>query len=126
MVWLVDDDPEDLEIFQYALQRNGYPGEIRFVINGKLLMEMLSSSPRELLPSIIVLDLNMHERNGFEILKDLKANPAFRGIPVIILSGSANKEDEATCMELGCDRYWKKPNSMPEYDEMTKYLITLF
>lgn len=126
MLWLVDDDPEDLEIFQYALQKSGYPGEIRFLLSGALLTEMLTSSPRELLPSVIVLDLNMHEQSGFDVLKDLKANSALRGIPVIILSGSANQEDEATCLELGCDRYWKKPNSLLEYDEMARYLITLF
>lgn len=126
MIWLVDDDAEDLEIFQYTLQRNGYRGETRCVENGTMLMELLTQSSRELLPSVIVLDLNMHESTGFEVLKDIKANVALRGIPVIILSGSSNKDDESRCMELGGDRYWKKPNSIHDYDVMAKYLITLF
>lgn len=126
MIWLVDDDAEDLDIFQGALQKNGYPGETRFVNSGKLLMELLTRVPRELLPSVIVLDLNMHIKTGFEVLKDMKADTALRGIPVIILSGSANTDDETTCLELGCDRYWKKPSSMHDYDVMARYLITLF
>jgi CheY-like chemotaxis protein len=126
MIWLVDDDAEDLDIFQDALQKNGYSGETRFVDSGKLLMELLAQVPRELLPSVVVLDLNMYVKTGFEVLKDMKADIALRGIPVIILSGSANTYDETTCFALGCDRYWKKPSSMHDYDRMAKYLITLF
>ena len=126
MIWLADDDDEDLEIFQDALQRNGYSGETRYVSNGKLLMDLLAGTPRELLPSVIILDLNMHSKTGFDVLKDMKADPALSGIPVIILSGSSNKDDEATCLALGCDRYWQKPSSIHDYDRMARYLITLF
>lgn len=126
MIWLTDDDNEDLEMFQDALQRNGYSGETRYVSDGALLMDLLKSSPRKSLPAVIILDLNMHSKTGFEVLTDMKSSRALAGIPVIILSGSSNKDDEATCMALGCDRYWQKPSSIHDYDAMAKYLITLF
>jgi DNA-binding response OmpR family regulator len=126
MIWLTDDDNEDLEMFQDALQRNGYSGETRYVSDGALLMDLLKSSPRKSLPAVIILDLNMHSKTGFEVLTDMKASRALAGIPVIILSGSSNKDDEAKCMVLGCDRYWQKPSSIHDYDAMAKYLITLF
>lgn len=126
MIWLVDDDNEDLEFFQDALQRNGYTGETRYIDSGTHLMDLLTTLPREELPSVIVLDLNMHSKSGFETLADIKSNPRLCGIPVMILSGSTDREDEGRCMALGCERYWVKPGSMHEYDVMANYLIKLF
>jgi CheY-like chemotaxis protein len=126
MIWLVDDDAEDLDLFQDALNRNGYRGETSHIDSGNLLVKMLEQSPPELLPSVIVLDLNMHLKNGYEVMRDIKLNPKFRNIPVIILSGSSDTDEEAKCLEAGCDRYWQKPNALDDYDRMAKHLITLF
>lgn len=126
MIWLVDDDVEDLDLFQEALQRNGYSGGITLVMSGTLVMDMLRLTVPQRLPSVVILDLNMHTKSGFDVLKDMKADAVVHGIPVIILSGSCNAEDEATCLKLGCERYWKKPNTMPEYDVMANHLRVMF
>jgi CheY-like chemotaxis protein len=78
------------------------------------------------LPSVILLDLNMPLKNGYQSLQDIKRTPALSGIPVIIVTSSANQKDEADCMKLGCNKFFNKPFSLQGYDELiNKILATL-
>lgn len=78
MVYLVDDDIDDLEILQEALVHNNYYGPVKTVQNGKMLMDELSERTK---PEVIVLDLNMPLKNGFEVLRELKSRPNWRLFP---------------------------------------------
>lgn len=122
MVYLVDDDIDDLEILQEALIHNNYYGPVKTVQNGKVLMDELSESRR---PEVIVLDLNMPLKNGFEVLKELKSRPELEGIPVIVLTSSTNATDRTRCLDLGCNFFFNKPDSLIGYDpiatEVKKY-----
>lgn len=117
MVYLVDDDIDDLEIVQEALIQNDYTGPVVTVQNGKVLMDKLLEDA-DAKPDVIVLDLNMPLKDGFEVLSEIKTHPLFRNIPVIVLTASGNKSDELRCFELGCNFFFTKPNSMQEYDAL--------
>ncbi|MCA9311216.1 MAG: diguanylate cyclase [Phycisphaerales bacterium] len=69
---------------------------------------------REQQPSLILLDLNMPETTGFEVLKSLKGNTETMEIPVIIVSGSADSADKVRAFELGAMDYVCKPFDVPE------------
>jgi CheY-like chemotaxis protein len=84
------------------------------VSNGKLLMDRLHQTDNEK-PDVIVLDLNMPLKNGFEALKEIKNSPSLSAIPVIILTASSNKQDEIRCLELGCNFFYTKPSTMNDY-----------
>jgi|SRR5687767_14850857 len=122
MVYLVDDDIDDLEILQEALVHNNYYGPVKTVLNGKMLMDELFESKK---PEVIVLDLNMPLKNGFEVLRELKSSPELKGIPVIVLTASTNATDRAKCVNLGCNFFFNKPDSLTGYDriaaEVKKY-----
>lgn len=113
MVYLVDDDIDDLEIMQEALIHNNYYGPVKIVQNGKMLMDDLSENRR---PEVIVLDLNMPLKNGFDVLRELKSKAALEGIPVIVLTSSSNATDRARCLDLGCSFFFNKPDSLTGYD----------
>jgi len=113
MVYLVDDDVDDLDIMKEALYAHSYKGPVSSAANGKMLLDKLSSHKET--PDVIVMDLNMPVKNGFETLKEIKANSTLKDIPVIILTASSNKMDEARCYELGCDYYYNKPMSISDY-----------
>ena len=117
MVYLVDDDIDDLEIVQEALVQNNYKGPVITAENGKILMDKLHQGS-DTKPDVILLDLNMPLKDGFEALKEIKSQSEFRDIPVIILTASANKADELRCFELGCDFFYTKPNTMKEYNPL--------
>lgn len=114
MVYLVDDDLDDLEIIQQALSQNSYKGTVRTAVNGLQLMSDLHR-PDRVTPDVIVLDLNMPLKNGFQVLAEIRSDPTLNTIPVIVLTASANKNDAIKCFELGCDFFFRKPHTMPDY-----------
>jgi CheY-like chemotaxis protein len=117
MVYLVDDDADDLEIVQEALIQNSYKGPVKTASNGQALMDDLNKNggPN---PGVIVLDLNMPLKNGFEVLKEIKSNPSLSRIPIVVLTASSSKGDEIRCMELGCAFYFRKPYTLAEYSSL--------
>ena len=64
---------------------------------------------REKKPDIVLVDLQMPGKSGFEILTELKSDPDTRDIPVVVFSGSSRPEDEDKCMEAGAADYLTKP-----------------
>ena len=118
MVYLVDDDTDDLEIFQEALYRNDYNGKVILAPNGKVLMDHLLKADPAARPDLIVLDLNMPLKDGFQALTEIKDDPELKSIPVVILTSSSNKKDELRCFELGCSLFWQKPSSLEEYNTL--------
>ena len=118
MVYLCDDDVDDLEIVQVALIQNSYKGPVKTVLNGQALMDDLHNINGQQKPDVILLDLNMPLKDGFKVLKEIKGDPKFNTIPVIVLTSSSNKNDEIRCIELGCRYFFKKPFSMQEYQSV--------
>ena len=116
MVYLVDDDVDDLEFVQEALVSNSYKGPVDTATNGQQLLERLADQKTK--PDVIILDLNMPLLDGFQALHRIKSNPTFSRIPVIILTASTNKDDEMRCFALGCTSFFRKPSRLDQYSEL--------
>lgn len=116
MVYLVDDDVDDLEIMQEALALNSYKGPVRTAMNGLELMKDLNNPAAENRPDVILLDLNMPLKDGFTVMQEIKRDPSLSAIPIIVLSATSNKNDEIRSFELGCSFFFHKPHRMPDYD----------
>ncbi len=119
MVYLVDDDADDLEILQQALFHHSYKGPVRIAENGQILLDYLTSQGLHE-RDIILMDLNMPLKNGFITLGEMKTIPTLKNIPVIILTSSSNKADEAKCFELGCSYFYTKPSSFEGYSSIVQ------
>lgn len=76
----------------------------------------------EPLPALILLDLHLPAINGFEILQEIKTNPLFRHIPVIVLSTSTNARDVRKCYELGANGYMVKDVDYDRYRDSMRSL----
>ena len=116
MIYLVDDDSDDLEIMKEALVENSYKGPVLTVHNGQALMDRLQSATDK--PDVIILDLNMPLKDGFQALEEIRSMPHMNNIAVIILTASSRKEDEIRCLELGCNYFFRKPVVMKEYSSL--------
>jgi CheY-like chemotaxis protein len=101
VVWIVDDDPDDQYLFEITFQSLSPPVNVKLLNNGVELLPALIES--DLLPSLILLDLNMPLMDGFEALRRLRANPAYRTLPVVVLTTSTRKEDEVKALNLGAN-----------------------
>lgn len=120
MVYLVDDDIDDLELVKEALEGKGFNGIVACANNGE---EFLSKLERSNLPELVVLDLNMPLKDGFEVLKEMKKSRHFSVVPVIVLTSSQNKQDETKCFDLGCNLFLTKPSTLEEYNALASKIL---
>lgn len=119
MVYLIDDDYDDLEIVQEALLENSYKGPVISINNGKKLIDKLNGEEVPPKPSVIVLDINMPLLDGFQTLEKIRQHPLYHTTPVIMLTASSNKEDEEKGYRLGCNFFLTKPSRMSDYNTLT-------
>lgn len=107
-ILLVDDDPAVLQLLEKALALHRYN-----ILSAKTGVEALRLT-RECHPALIILDVSLPGRNGFEILEELNADPVTAPIPVIFLSGSDVLADKLTGLKLGAVDYISKPVQIQE------------
>lgn len=122
-----EDDADDRFLLQAAFEENGFSETLRFADNGVDLLGMLSTPPldeeeRPVLPKFILLDLNMPKKDGREVLREIKADPALKQIPIIIFSTTSNEQEMRRCYELGANSYITKPSS---FDNLLKTVASL-
>lgn len=112
VVLMVDDDEDDRLVAQDAFEDSGAPGRFIPLGDEKKLLDYLSRNPQ---PAVILLDIKLPLTEEFQILKEIKANPSYRNIPVVILSTYRSAGREAESLELGADAYFTKPPTFPEW-----------
>ena len=115
MVYLVDDDTDDLEIMREALVLNSYKGPVKTAVNGLQFLKDLQRSAVQEKPGVVLLDLNMPLKDGFAVLEEIRRDPSLHSIPVIVVTASSNEKDEIRCFELGCRVFFRKPHQMQGY-----------
>jgi len=101
---VVDDNDDNRYTLTRRLAREGYEN-VTAVANGCEALEKLQSSPCDL----VLLDVMMPDMNGYEVLERMKANPALRDIPVIMISALTEMDSVVRCIELGAEDYLPKP-----------------
>jgi len=107
VILLVDDDLTLREMYDERLKAEGF--DIIQASNGEEAMR----KARESKPSIILLDIMMPKVNGFDVLKDLKADPDLKDIPVIVLTALIQDVDRVQGKKLGAADYIVKSETMP-------------
>src|SRR5215212_9314303 len=103
LILTVDDMPENLEILRMRLETQGY--EVVEACDGDEGFE----KAKELKPDLILLDIMMPKRDGISVVRDLKADPDLRAIPVILVTAKADTKDVVLGLDAGGDDYLTKP-----------------
>src|ERR1700691_3684812 len=125
---LADDDPDDRKLTQDAFTENRLANQFHTVEDGEELMEYLhrrgkyESLRGDALPGLILLDLNMPRKDGREALKEIKADPELRRIPIVVLTTSKAEEDIVRTYDLGVNSYVTKPVTFKSLVELIKVL----
>jgi CheY-like chemotaxis protein len=123
-ILLADDDVEDRSIIQDAMEALGAGDIMLFANNGQHVLDMLHKDFDKIVtPCLIVLDLNMPKMNGTKTLNNIKTDPRFKHIPVIIYSTSINPLEKESCLLLGAHSYITKPISLRESMETAKAFL---
>lgn len=134
-VLLVEDDPGDMLMTREAFEQRGMRNRLHVVSDGEQAIEFLrragdfTAAPT---PGLILLDLNLPRRNGFEVLAEVKSDSELRRIPVVVLTTSRAQEDIVRSYSLHANAYVTKPidfdrfmNTIGQIDDFYLTLVKL-
>ncbi|RUQ34849.1 MAG: response regulator [Candidatus Competibacteraceae bacterium] len=122
VILLAEDNPDDALLTTYALKESNLCNKIVHVQDGVEALDYLfkrgpyaGDNPDEL-PTLILLDINMPKVGGLEVLKQIRAEPHTRRLPVVMLTTSKEEQDLITSYDLGANSYVRKP---VDFDQFT-------
>lgn len=123
-VFLIEDDPTDSYISRMALERSiAMPLQIVGADTGRSALELLRHHCQHFkCPNVVLLDLSLPDQSGHEVLAAVREDPLLRAVPVVILTGSTDPDDERKARALGANDYWIKPMGMLGYMDIMRRL----
>ena len=123
-ILIADDDEDDRAFFNEAINELKMNNKLTMFNDGKDLMEYLAL-PNIKLPHILFLDLNMPFKNGFECLKEIRANNRYKDVSIAIYSTSSSEKDIEDTFIEGANIYIKKPNDFTELKKIIKDVVNM-
>jgi CheY-like chemotaxis protein len=128
MVLLVEDDPNDVLLIRRAFKKAQHPNPTQVVQDGEQAIAYLSGDQQYAdrqaypLPGLILLDLKLPRKSGFEVLQWVRQQPLLKRIPVVVLTSSKQSPDVNKAYDFGANSYLVKP---VEFDELVDLITTL-
>ncbi len=122
-ILIADDDEEDMELFEDALMRIDPDAELRKLNNGVQVIEYLANQPDNRLPCLIILDYNMPEMTGSEVLNVICKEIRYAQIPKLVLSTSTAPVFIHECMNSGATDYFVKPNNLHDLESLARKML---
>jgi two-component system response regulator len=128
IILLVEDNPDDEKLALRALRKNNIINEVVVARDGvEALDYLLGTGPfadrdTSVMPQLVLLDLKLPKLNGLEVLRRLRAYPATKLLPVVILTTSKEEQDLIDGYRLGCNSYVRKPVEFAQFSEAVRQL----
>ena len=125
----VEDNLGDIKLLLHACEASGLAWNLLWVEDGQAALDYLSGSGpyRERdkfpLPSLMLLDLKMPRKNGFEVLEWLRRNSELKWLPVVVFTASNSPKDTRRAFELGANSLLVKPTA---YRDLLQYVKSLY
>jgi len=123
-ILLGEDDIDDEELLKELFSSVDGSFELTFINNGRQLVEHLDALSENQLPCLLILDYNMPELNGADVLERIKSNSRYTDIPKIIWSTSGTETYRKKCLDLGAEDYIIKPSRVSELVQAIQYMIS--
>lgn len=116
-VLLIEDEPNIIEAISFILSRDGWT--VHTHEDGTTAMDKVLGLP----PDMIILDVMLPGRSGFDILRDLRASPVTKDIPVMMLTARGQEKDRELALRLGANHFMTKPFSNAEVRDYVRSLM---
>ncbi|MFT4700047.1 MAG: DNA-binding response OmpR family regulator [Yoonia sp.] len=116
-VLLIEDEPNIIEAISFILSRDGWT--VHTHEDGETAMAKVRARP----PDLIILDVMLPGRSGFDILRDLREDPAFKTLPVMMLTARGQAKDRDLALRLGANHFMTKPFSNQEVKNYVRKLM---
>lgn len=121
---LVEDNEDDIVLIQEAFAESKLANVTNVVRDGQEALAYLRREGKykdARRPALILLDINIPKKNGFEVLQEVKADPALRPIPVVMMTASDREEDVVKSYSEGACSYVRKPVDFDRLREVTRH-----
>ncbi|MGZ5247803.1 MAG: response regulator [Flavitalea sp.] len=125
VIVLADDDIDDQDLLKEAFHMIAPDIEVKTAFSGKEVLQVLETFGNGTVPFLIILDFNMPDFNGAEVLKKICIESKYQEVPKIVWSTSDSPLYQQLCKESGADHYFKKPLSYADVLKQARELIDL-
>lgn len=125
-ILLVEDDPDDVAFVRRAFATVWADCQLHVVSNGEMALSFLRNEGEFAdapLPDLVLLDLNMPKKNGYEVLIDVKGDEALRHIPVIVLTTSSDRSSIMKAYQLHANSFITKPITAEQLNRIVELVI---
>jgi len=126
-ILLAEDNPNDVELTLEALEEHNLANRVTVAHDGVEALEYLrregaysDREPGE--PAVVLLDIKMPRKDGLEVLREIRDDPALRRLPVVILTSSREEQDVMTSYDRGANAYVVKPVDFESFLQAVKQL----
>lgn len=120
-ILLVEDNAADAWLFQDLLAKTGVEHNLTVIDDGEdasAFLDRAAQADKQLLPDLILLDLNLPRKSGMEILKEIKQSSPLQPIPVLVLTSSGSDRDVNNAYTSGANAYFRKPVGLTKVEEL--------
>lgn len=116
-VLVVDDEPNIVLSLEFLMRQAGY--DVRVARDGEAALKAIEDDP----PALVLLDVMMPKRDGFDVCQAIRANPKWKGVRVVLLTAKGRDIEREKGMALGADDYITKPFSTRDVMLKIKQLL---
>ena len=127
-ILLVEDNPDDVELTAMAFEQNGIANSLIVMRDGREALDWLFGEGQyagrepEVMPAIVLLDLQLPKVNGIEVLRRIRNEERTRLLPVIVLTSSREEQDILASYELHANSYIRKPVDFNQFSDAVKHI----
>lgn len=116
-VLVVEDEPNIVLSLQFIMKRSGY--EVRIAEDGEAALHAVSQHT----PDVVLLDIMLPKRDGLSVCEEIRANPNWKDVKILVLSAKSREADKERALALGADDYITKPYSTRDVCERVNSLL---
>ncbi|MEQ7874602.1 response regulator [Sphingomonas sp. ASV193] len=122
---MIEDDEGHARLIEKNIRRAGISNALKHFLNGGEALDYLFNAPEGPFhngPALVLLDLNLPDMSGTDILAKIKGDPKLHTIPVVVLTTTDDKVEIQRCYDLGCNVYITKPVNYESFSDAIRQL----
>ena len=116
-VLIADDEPNIVISLEFLMKREGF--DVTVAPDGEAALLAMADN----MPDLILLDIMLPKKDGFEVCRQIRANPAWQGVKVVMLTAKGRDTEVTKGLALGADVYMTKPFSTKDLVQQVKQLL---